>query len=166
MEENHEKFLDHLNYSNEGVDRVAREFATKGWMVRRPEVTQAKSHKEWKKHRDHGDLFVQGQRIEVKRLSVNWTGVEDWPFGEKFLVCAKHSFDSARPRPYAYLILSQDMSHVAVVYACTSHKWGTEEKTDSRYSGEEAIQKFYLCPLNLVRFMVIEELGVPQGSGG
>jgi len=94
-------------------------------------------------------LFVH-QRVEVKQLSANFTGAKDWPFGCKFIVCAKHAFDRARPKPYALVILSASGEHAAVVFASDARSWTVETRCDRRY--ESVTQEFYFSPMELVRF--------------
>lgn len=114
----------------------------------------AESHLDWKAHADSGDLFIS-QRVEVKQLSVCFTCAADWPFGEKFIVCARHAFDRAKPKPYAYVILSADREAIAFVKADTSGQWRVERRKDSRYDNVE--QEFYLVPVSLVGFFKISK---------
>jgi len=114
--------------------------------------TLAKNHAERMEHIDGGDLFIN-MRIEVKTLGINFTSNKDWKFGDKFIVCAKHSFDIAKPKPYAYIIQSADLKYMAVVAASTSSEWYVEKRTDSRYV--DYTQDFYLCPIDLVKFFKV-----------
>ena len=154
MNSNHQRFLSHLRASNEAVARVAQWLAEQGRDTLIKGTHYAGDHEEWQSFADGGDLFVL-KRIEVKRLSVDFSGADNWPFGDKFIVCAKHAFDRAREKPEAFIILSQDMTHCAVVPAATSDFWYEENRTDSRYSGAEATQTFYFCPLDKVQFRQI-----------
>jgi hypothetical protein len=104
------------------------------------------------KHVDNGDLYIN-MRVEVKTLGITFTNRADWKFGDKFIVCAKHSFDNAKPKPYAYIIQSADLKHIAVVNSSTCKQWYTEARKDSRY--EDVTQDFYLCPIDLVKFHAV-----------
>jgi hypothetical protein len=104
------------------------------------------------KHVDNGDLYIN-MRVEVKTLGITFTNRADWKFGDKFIVCAKHSFDNAKPKPYAYIIQSADLKHIAVVHSATCKQWYSEARKDSRY--EDVTQDFYLCPIDLVKFHAV-----------
>lgn len=149
---NHDKFLSHLDASSSAVWTVAKMLNGKGYNVSVPAHTRAKTHDEWKQHADGGDIFIS-QRIEVKQLGIDFTGSTDWPFGSRFIVCAKHAFDRATPRPYAYIILSRAGTHAATVFCSDSESWYVEERADSRYKNVR--QEFYFSPIHLVRFFCI-----------
>ena len=100
MDDNHKKFLSHLDESANAVHYIAKWLLNKGYNVQINAASRANSHEDWKAHVDSGDLFIQ-QRIEVKHLSCDFSSAETWPFGGKFIVCAKHSWDRAQPKPYA-----------------------------------------------------------------
>ena len=150
--ENFKRFVEHLGDSHDGVWNVAHWLNDRGYSVTVPPTSVAKSYEDRMNHVDGGDLFIQ-QRIEVKTLGINFTCKEDWKFGDKFIVCAKHSYDNARPKPYAYIIQSADMTHLAVVNSSTFKQWYVEKRNDSRYV--EYTQEFYLCPIDLVKFFKI-----------
>ena len=122
------------------------------WLTRRghavtlPAVRVTPDPSKQEEYADEGDLYIQ-QRIEVKHLSAQFTGRQDWPFKD-FIVCAKHSFDNAFPKPHAYIILSKDLCHVAVVMAANHKSWTVSERTDKRYDNIK--QDFYFSPLDQV----------------
>lgn len=58
MNATHKMFLAGLDESSIGVQRIVRWFEGRGKNVRVPETTKAKTHAEWKKHADDGDLFL------------------------------------------------------------------------------------------------------------
>ena len=121
-----------------------------GYPVSVPPTFVAPSHEEWEEYADDGDLYV-GQRVEVKKLGVEFTGRADWPFGSKFIVCAKHSFDRAKPKPYRYYYLNKSETHAAIVMGSSHKSWYCETKKDSRY--EDMVQDCYMCPIHLVKFI-------------
>lgn len=151
---NHTKFQQHLSNSKYAVSKAAEWFTSRGYSVQIPSATVAETHQEWKSHADSGDLFLL-HRIEVKRLSVDFTSRADWPYSDKFIVCAKHSWDRATPKPHAYLIFNAQMTHVAIVKGESRTKWNSERRKDSRYEGREAEQEFYFCPLDAVLFLKV-----------
>lgn len=151
--DNHEKFLEHLDASEEPVWLIARWLSGRGYSVQVPAASRANKREDWKDHVDSGDLYIS-QRVEVKQLSVNFTSRSDWPYRDDFIVCAKHAYDNATPKPYTYIIVSADSSHAAAVMCLDSGKWYTGIREDSRYKGVK--QEFYFAPLDTVRFFPLE----------
>jgi len=154
--ENHRRFLSHLRESSAAVACVAQWLSRSGRDVLIKGIQYAGEHGEWKGFADGGDLFIL-KRIEVKHIGKDFSGPDDWPFGSYFIVCAKHSFDRAREKPGAFIIVSHNMKNCAIVSGASSKHWYEEERTDSRYTGEEATQLFYFCPLEHVKFKTLSE---------
>jgi hypothetical protein len=150
---NHTKFLKHLNESQQGVRFVSDWLLGLGYEVSQSPSTQAEEAKDWKKHVDSGDLFIK-QRVEVKKLSYCFSE-SHWPHGKNFIVCAKHAFDNASPRPFMYVYVSDDESCVALVKSDTSSQWRVDSRTDSRYEGKVS-QDCYFAPLECVSFVSVE----------
>jgi len=148
--DNHNKFLEHLEASSSGVLKAAEWLIKKGINVRIPGMQKAPTHAEWKKYVDSGDIFIE-KRVEIKTLSATFTSKIDWPFRDKFIVCAKHAWETAKPKPYIFMILNESGSHAAIVKQETSEKWYIEKRKDSRYDNVE--QEFFFCPINLVQFI-------------
>lgn len=146
----HEKFIEHLESSQATVWNVAMWLQSIGYAVTVNPMQKAPNHENWKDYADKGDIVIQ-QRVEVKQISRVFSGLADWPFGKKFIVCAKHSFDRAKPKPFAYIIVSADGMSYALVSASTAERWTVEKRGDTRY-GEGYSQEFYLCPLELVKW--------------
>jgi len=151
---NHEKFLSHLDESESAVARAASWLERLGEKTWIPKTTKAKCHADWKSHADNGDLYLL-RRIEVKHLSVDFTCENDWPYKPKFIVCAKHAWDRAEQKPWRFITFNQAMTHAAVIEGAANRPWFVETRTDSRYSGPEASQDFYFCPMRLVRWCVV-----------
>jgi len=152
--ENHKKFLKHLRESDDAVHKIKNWLEQGGCIVTKPENTEAKTQNEWKNHVDSGDLFVnfmgKDHVIEVKRLSIFFTSKDDWVFGTKFIVCEKNSFDRRIIKPFMYIILNKNMTHIAVVMEATKNNWYIEKRTDKRY--DNVTQEFYLVPLEYVKW--------------
>lgn len=147
---NHDRFLKHLDKSQEAVWRVA------GWLNDKKKLPvqvnpggRAPLSSEHESYADNGDLTV-GMRVEVKRLSRSFTGRDDWPFKD-FMVCARHSWDKAVQKPYAYVIVNKEGTHAALVKGETYPSWDVIERSDRRYEHGYS-QEFYLCPLELVKW--------------
>jgi len=150
---NHVLFQGHLKESMDSVWLVARWLQERGNAVVVNPMSVAARHEDWKKHTDAGDIAIT-QRIEVKSLSAEFTSRETWPFRDRFIVCAKHAWDLAVPRPYAVICVNRAKTHAALVMGATHKRWFVEDRADSRYDGVS--QEFYFCPLDDVRFV---ELG-------
>lgn len=133
---------------------IARWLTSRGHIVRLAPLTKAPTRADWKDHVDDGDLEI-ALRVEVKRLSANFTNAKDWPFGSKFIVCAKHAFDNARPKPHSFIIVNAAGTHAAIVEGRTSRDWTVERKTDSRMDGVS--QECYLAPMGCVTFTTLAD---------
>lgn len=144
-----DKFKKHLAQSHSAVWKVAQYLSSKGNPVTVPPTFVTPNHKDWKEYADDGDIYM-GQRIEVKRRGFSFSSKESWPY-KTFMVCAKHSFDNAKPKPYAYFVLSKEGNNSAVVMASTQKSWIVDRVKDKRY--DNMVQDVYLCPLNLVKFI-------------
>lgn len=148
MNEDHEKFLKFLDESRPAVMFVAQWFNKLGYTIGLPPTTKAKTYEEWEEHADSGDLIIN-MRLEVKQLSADFTGREDWPFKD-FIVCAKHSFDRADPKPYMYVIVNKAMTHAGIVMGSHSGNWTVEERADGRFNGRK--QLYYISQVDHVVF--------------
>lgn len=151
--DNHQQFLQHLRDSEAARWRVARWLTNRGYAVQLQGMSEAPTHDQWKDHADVGDIQVT-MRVEVKRLTCTFTSRENWPYGEDFIVCAAHSFNRAQPKPYAYVILNQAMTHAAFVMTTNWRKWRVEERQDRRYS--DVSQRYYLAPIESVVFSALD----------
>jgi hypothetical protein len=153
---NHEKFLSHLDFSAEALFIIALFLHRKGFDVWINGLKKASRHKDWKEFKDDGDLYVVHKgsmyRIEVKGLSCSFTGLHNWPYRD-FIVCAKHSFDNAIQKPYAYMILNKERTHIGIVKSSTRSSWEVVERQDNRY--ENITQTFYTCPLSVIEWKSI-----------
>ena len=148
----HEQFLRDLEASKGPVELIASWFRSLGKEVIVPELSKAPDKEQWKDYIDHGDLYVDGHRVEVKGLSCNWTCAADWPFKD-FLVCAKHSYDLADPKPHGYIYLNKAMTHIATVKSETYSKWGYRSVFDWRF---DQTQVTYCIDPGWVKFAKLE----------
>jgi len=154
--DNHQRFLLHLDRSQDALFVIARYLYRQGNSLKMDGVRKRPADGDPKDYADNGDIYIQPedsfdwQRIEVKGLSVDFTDANDWPFKSKFLVCAKHSFDEAEPKPHCYYILNKNKTHMAIVEGKTSVLWTVESRVDSRY--RNLSQDFYLCPIEIIKW--------------
>jgi hypothetical protein len=84
--------------------------------------------------------------IEVKRSGVVFSGKEDFP-DESIIFEAQHIHDKASPRPWIYVVLSQDWNSMAVVGSATSKHWTKD-------------RMYYRCPKEQIEFKPIGERDV------
>lgn len=147
--ENSKRFLAHLDQSQTAVMAAAEWLRSMGFPVRINPTFKRPTRAEWQDYADNGDLEI-GQRIEVKhRPKILFTGPDDWPH-RNFIVCAKHAWDRARPKPHAFICLSGDFSHAGIVYGRDHKDWAVETKQDSRYVKYE--QQFLVAQLSSVKW--------------
>ena len=146
-EYNHQLFLKHLSASHQAVWTAALWMWSTGRQVTINPTTSSEKYKDRMKHRDSGDLLVNGNRVEVKKRGINFTGKDDWPHKD-FLVCAKHSYDMAENKPTGYIIMSSDMNYAGLVSSETYDQWGVTHRKDSRY--KDYSQDFYVISLDYV----------------
>jgi hypothetical protein len=148
--ERHDAFREDVEKSEECVTLIAEWFRQKGHKV---EIPEKKIAPEWEGRRDYsddGDLIV-GMRIEVKGLNYDFTGPDDWPFGEKVLVMDALRWDIAKPKPMAIIMLNKARTHAVIVESRTNRKWQIEIGKDRRYPGYK--QRRYWCPKRHVIFI-------------
>jgi len=150
-DDNHPKFIGNLRTSEEFRWLAAQWLNKKGYSVKVPVLREAPSRDDWEEYTDEGDLEIC-RRFEVKGISRVFTCAEDWPFGGKFIVCAKHSYDRSAPKPMGFMVVSADRIHAAVANCTDSPTWWVERKLDSRY-GEE--QDFYISALDRINFITL-----------
>lgn len=152
----HVRFVKHLDASKPGVWLVAKWLNDKGYDVTVTANTVSEGYEDRMDHVDRGDLYIQKvdgerHRVEVKSLSAEFTCEFDWPFGNQLIVCAKHSFDNATPKPYRYVLLSKDKTHAIIINGSDCDKWWVKEYPDRRY--ENMVQKFYISSVKDVKFI-------------
>jgi hypothetical protein len=146
----HSRFVDHLNQSRHGVWLVADWLNRRGMDVTVTANSVSKGYEDRMDHVDSGDLYIN-QRVEVKSLSAEFTGKDNWPFGKELIVCAKHSYDNATPKPYMYMLLSKDKTHAIIIMGRNHKKWTVKKYKDKRYENME--QDFYISSVDDVDFI-------------
>ena len=152
MSDQHRRFLERLAASSEAVFAVAKWLNRQGKTVQIPHISFAPTAADADLHVDDGDLFViERKRVEVKRLGVDFTGRDDWPFKEAF-VSNKAAVDRSFENVSAWIFVSSDLLHAAVVTPSTREHWYLK-KTMAKNTGNE--EEFYACPLEHVTFRKI-----------
>lgn len=139
-------FVEDLKKSRIAVDVVAKWLSEKGYpvIVRptfiRPDPSQMHQYS------DNGDLEII-QRVEVKRRSFDFTCKQDFLYNT-VIVDSVHAYDRANPKPYAYVILNNDMTYAFVVECKTYPRWERITHMEKARNRERTV---YLCPLDCVR---------------
>ena len=155
MINHHPGFIERLKNSHPAVFKVGSFIKSKGYKIDIPKTEYAPEASEHEKYADDGDLFYYGKytnsknRIEVKRLGVEFTNSKDWVFGKDFFVCAKHAYDNAVQKPLCFFILNHSLTHFAIIKSKTVNHWTTKIAKDKDRTTPET---FYLCPLNMIHF--------------
>ena len=151
-EKSHKVFLGLLRKSDRAVERVKCYLEMKGYKVRKLEMTEAPTLEKWNKHSDKGDLTVEFA-IEVKHSGADFTSLDDWPHKPYFIVDGKKTFDRKKPKPYAYMVTNNNLTHVAIVFPADYKSWYVQERTAKGSDGQT--KDFYFSPLDLVRWRKI-----------
>lgn len=146
----HERFVKHLQESKAGVWQIANWLNDKGFDVTVTASGVSKGYEDRMDFVDSGDLYIN-QRVEVKSLSAEFTCKEDWPFGKELIVCAKHSYDNAIPKPYMYVLLSKAKTHAILIMGRNHKLWTVKKYKDKRYENME--QDFYISSVDHVNFV-------------
>ena len=158
--DNHDLFLKHLDESKQAVWIVARWLNELGYSVKIYATKKADKHENWKKYADKGDIEISdgdieiSHRIEVKRRGLKFINKKDWPHRD-FIVCAKHAWDRAEPKPFAFIVLSNDYKYAGIVKSDSRKKWYAKSIKDGRY--DNVTQEFYLIALDNVDWIVLGE---------
>jgi hypothetical protein len=71
---------------------------------------------------DPGDIELT-QTISVKRLSREFTGAHDWPFGIRFIVDGADYWDKLKKKPEAVYVLNRSMTHAGMVLRKQEDQW-------------------------------------------
>lgn len=106
---------------------------------------------------DIGDLIVSNKwgryLVEVKEISRPFTGLEDWPYPDKFIVDRKVQFDKKSPKPRFYIVVDNTLSYCGMVdVKKTREFWYLADVTATGYG----TQPYYHCPIEHVVWMKME----------
>jgi len=154
QDENHKRFIKHLDESQSAVDYAKKYLESLGYEVRdKPETKKTPSYEERMKYVDDGDLYYykdgDWRRVEVKHVSADFESAEDWPY-KMFFVMAKHAWDKADPKPDVLLTFSKSMRHVASVKGDSYDDWFPVSFKDRRYVNYR--QTTYATTVDSVKF--------------
>jgi hypothetical protein len=107
--------------------------------VRVPPQRIAPTYEDRGSYIDNGDLYARFRpggtwhRFEAKGLSVDFTGVDDWPFGGTIFVDEKDGWERKDPKPKGYFSVNRAMT-VAIYLPCSNpSRWYVKNAYDSHY---------------------------------
>jgi len=146
-EKNDSSFVEDLQNSQQYVWQAAKWLSDSGYNVTirpveiRPDVSQMREYS------DCGDLEII-QRIEVKHRTLDFTCKDDYPF-DTVIVDVAHTYDKARPKPFAYIIFNKQATHCLIVENKSRKQWIKRTTLDKVKKRERT---FYECPIELCSF--------------
>jgi len=154
MERDDPTFVDDLFASMETVWLVARTLQARGLPVVVQPLFVRPKIEDLNQYTDHGDLAIV-QRVEVKRRirakDAAFTSASDYPF-PSIMVDTAHTWDNAKPKPYAYVIVNGAGTAAAIIHGSTCRSWRKVTRYD-KYRHRE--RTFYVCPTTLARFIAL-----------
>jgi hypothetical protein len=151
----HEGFTKRLDASRSSTFRVAEWLHKKGFSVTIPAIRFAPLGANPLDYVDEGDLFIESggkkHRIDVKHRGTEFTDADSWPqkLKGKMIVSNKIAVDRANGESKAYIIVSQPMTHIAIIWNTTREHWVAEELFSRNI---QQLEWFYLCPIEHVDF--------------
>lgn len=152
----HEKFLERLTQSMGAVMSVAAWLNRAGRTIEIPAIRYAPTAADATMFYDEGDIVVLDRKIiQVKGISRDFTSAADWPFHEYF-VSNQAAVDRMQGRVAAYVTVSNDKRHAAIVESSTKGNWYLK---DVRASNTGNVERFYVSPLSCVVFRSLEQRG-------
>lgn len=149
-----DRFKKHLKASVKPMFVVAEYLYKKGFGIDIKPMRVSPSYEERLNYVDDGDLIAykndESYIIEVKCMSRDFETASDWPFNST-IVCAKHSFDTKKVKPFSYILLNPGHTHAMIIKASTKDDWYTKRIKDSRY--EDVVQDFYMIDKSKIEFI-------------
>ena len=156
MSEQHAKFLERLKQSSRAVFAVAWYQHRKGRRVEIPPLRFAPDASQHQEYVDEGDLYVwlgeQREQIEVKGLTINFTGLEDYPY--KMLMVGNVASVDRAGDVLCRVAVSQDMTHAAIAHRHTRPDW---QVVTGLVKNTGNVESNYGCPLRLVQFVKLRD---------
>jgi hypothetical protein len=149
-------FREDLRASRVSVEIVARWLSDRGYPVIVRPVFERPSFEEMHDYSDDGDLEIL-QRIEVKQRTFDFTSKDNFPYPTLF-VDNCHSYDNARPKPFAYVLLNKAMTHAFIVECRTFKHWKAIEVFDRK---KKRMRKVYECPIGHATFVELPTVELP-----
>lgn len=157
---NHARFQQRLRDSEAARWVAGPWWSCRGWVVELSPMSFSPNPDDWQQHIDNGDMYVwrpatpdQRHRVEVKHLTRNFTCADDWGYPDVIL-CAKHSYDRADPKPWGYMLFSGNLKHMALIRGSSHAQWRADTTSDRDY--QDRVQRTYFAPFGCVKFQRYE----------
>lgn len=96
---------------------------------------------------DNGDLTVDGQRVEVKHLSHEFTSVQSFKYLEP-IVDKVHAYDRAEPKAAYYLLCNASLTGCLRVFSASHSQW---HKRETSVGNRDCL--FYMCPKSVCEYV-------------
>lgn len=152
FEKNDPHFVDDLKKSNDHVWRIAKWLQKKGYAVTVLPLRIREKIEDMSQFSDSGDIEIR-QRVEVKQRFLDFHDKESYPF-QTVIVDVAHTWDNARPKPFAYIITNKSSSCCLMVKGDTKKHWKKVEKMDKK---KQRMRTFYECPIEYCEFFRLGE---------
>ena len=153
MSGQHDRFLQRLKASRRAVHAVAYWLGGKGYSITIDATRYTPTAAEAADYVDDGDIIVDYfLRYEVKhRPTIHFTSRDDWPH-PNVLVSNVAAVDRAGDTVEAYVTVSDDYRHAAIIPGSTRKHWFVKE-TDASNTGNR--ERNYACPLDHVIWVAL-----------
>ena len=107
--------------------------------------------------RDTGDVAILRHngihRVEVKSTTVDFTTADTWPFNYGLFVDECYHVDNVPSEMdplYAYVVVSSNKTHIAVIKASTKPHWTIKRDVYDRAQQRKC--DMYVCPVSHAKF--------------
>ena len=147
-------FVEDLRRSAAAVWRVAQWLHARGNNVTIRPLRVREDIRQMSDYADTGDLEII-QRVEVKHRDLDFNDKES--FRAKFatmIVDVAHTWDQARPKPYAYVVVNRAETVAAIVMGHTFPRWQRVKRWDKKKNRE---REFYVCPVDEILFVPLTD---------
>lgn len=147
-------FKERLNKSKEGVQIVAEALKSLGMEALIHPTLCRPTREQRKEYSDSGDIEVRF-RVEVKRRhNIQFSGRDDYPFPTIHLDKARRVDELGKNTLFAYVVLNDQGSCMAVCGRETMKHWVKENRYD-RIAGCQ--DEVYACPKERAKFFKLYE---------
>lgn len=155
------EFRKALTRSQKAVEHIADWLTRMGYRVAVPDLRIRPHRSQATEYADNGDLFVEGHRVEVKWLSVDFP---PWPY-PTFIVDSAYHIERADPQPYAWVIVSRSLENIGVVYGADRDTWQVRERYDHI---RQHAERFYEAEPQSVQWFTLAAMTrrpmIPKGA--
>lgn len=146
-------FIRRLDASRKSTFLVAAFLHKAGFNVHIPAFDYNEANEPWEDHVDDGDIYIWKERgeqlrIDVKHVSVDFTGKDDFPFPYMFVADIR-AIERANPFPLAYIVANKQCSHIGIVWGKTKKFWEAHDVFATNTNKMITVKR---CPVEYVDF--------------